>query len=143
MYEVRLSPEAQNFYNKTSLATVKKIEQIWAISQLLAKQAFPILLADLSMQKSKLGADLNRKSLSSQHFGVMSIALIAKNILSNQFVLKLAIAFYKKRLLSWKRNIAIVGSQSGWGLIVLILRSRRLSYVNYKFQRERKYFPAI
>ena len=27
MYEVRLSPEAQNFYNKTSLATVKKINK--------------------------------------------------------------------------------------------------------------------
>jgi mRNA interferase RelE/StbE len=27
MYEVRLSPESQNFYNKTSLATVKKINK--------------------------------------------------------------------------------------------------------------------
>ena len=27
MYEVRLSSEAQNFYNKTSLATVKKINK--------------------------------------------------------------------------------------------------------------------
>jgi hypothetical protein len=56
-----------------------------------------MLLAYLSMQKSKHGADLSRKFLNFQHFGAMSIALIVQYTLRNQSALKLPIAPYKKR----------------------------------------------